>query len=138
LLIATTLFVEWRSEVRDRAKLQATLAAAEQSLQRATASQQDRDRQLNDAVGKLAALKATVVTQQQVLARLPEVLPLPKPLVVTQSVEPGVPSDASSHGVDSVRGKLPEAPGPTTVALPAEDLKPLYDFAVDCKTCQTR
>src|SRR5882757_9615829 len=138
LLIATTLFVEWRSEVRDRTKLQATLAVAEQSLQRATASQQDRDRQLDDAVGKLATLKATVVTQQQILARLPEVLALPKPLVATQTVRPSVASDENPRGADGARGKLPEAPGPSTVALPAEDLKPLYDFAVDCKTCQTR
>jgi len=138
LLIATTLFVEWRSEVRDRAKLQATLALAEQSLQRATVSQQDRDRQLNDAVGKLAALKATVVTQQQILARLPEVLPLPKPLVATQSVQPDAPSDNNPRGAESRAGKRPEAPTPSTVAIPGEDLKPLYDFAVDCKTCQTR
>src|SRR5438552_7744254 len=136
LLIATTLFVEWRTEVRDRAKLQATLALAEQSLQRATASQQDRDRQLNDAVGKLAALKATVVTQQQILARLPEVLALPKPLVATVNVQPAVASDNNSRGAESPSGKLPEAPSPSTVAIPAEDLKPLYDFAVDCKTCQ--
>ena len=138
LLIATTLFVEWRSEVRDRAKLQATLAAAEQSLQRATASQQDRDRQLNDAVGKLEALKATVVTQQQILARLPEVLALPKPLVATQNLQPGGPSDNNPRSAGSPAGKLPEAPSPSIVAIPAEDLKPLYDFAVDCKTCQTR
>src|SRR6266702_1130628 len=138
LLIATALFVEWRSEVRDRAKLQATLAAAEQSLQRATTSQQARDRQLNDAVGKLAALKATVVTQQQILARLPEVLALPKPLVATQNVPPGVASTGNLHGADSAQGKLPEAPSPSAVAIPSEDLKPLYDFAVDCKTCQTR
>jgi len=59
------------------------LAVAEQSLRARTASQQDRDHQLNDAVGKLAALKATVLTQQQILARLPEVLALPKPLVAT-------------------------------------------------------
>src|SRR5882672_2143488 len=97
LLIATTLFVEWRSEVRDRAKLQATLAAAEQSLQRATASQQDRDRQLNDAVGKLEALKATVVTQQQILARMPEVMALPKPLVATQTVQSGAASGGNPH-----------------------------------------
>jgi len=144
LLVATALFVEWRAEVRDRANLQATLAVAEQSLQRATASQQDRDRQLNDAVGKLESLKATVVTQQQILARLPEVLTLPKPLVATpvvatpNDVQPGAASDGSTRQSDSARGKLPEAPSPSTVAIPSEDLKPLYDFAVDCKSCQTR
>src|SRR2546427_6621167 len=114
LLVAAALFVEWRAEFRDRAKLQATLAVAEQSLQRATASQQDRDRQLNDAVGRLEALKATVVTQQQILARLPEVLPLPKPLVATQNLQPDAASDDNSRGAASPSGKLPEAPGPST------------------------
>src|SRR5438552_17349724 len=98
LLVAAALFVEWRAEFRDRAKLQATLAVAEQSLQRATASQQDRDRQLNDAVGRLEALKATVVTQQQILARLPEVLPLPKPLVMQQASKPPDPAAPSIVG----------------------------------------
>jgi len=138
LLIATALFIEWRAEVRDRAKLQATLAGAEQSLQRATASQQDRDRQLNDAVSKLGALKATVVTQQQVLARLPEVLALPKPLVAAANAQPGAASDSNPRGADSARGTLPEGPSPSAVGIPNEDLKPLYDFAVDCKTCKTR
>ncbi len=138
LLVATALFIEWRAEVRDRAKLQATLAVAEQSLQRATASQQDRDRQLNDAVGKLESLKTTVVTQQQILARLPEILALPKPLVATQNMQHGAASDGNPQGAENARGKLPEAPTPSTVAIPGEDLKPLYDFAVDCKTCQTR
>jgi type II secretory pathway pseudopilin PulG len=118
LLIATTLFVEWRSEVRDRAKLQATLAVAEQSLQRATTSQQDRDRQLNDAVGKLEALKATLVTQQQILARLPEILALPKPLVSAPNVQPGVAAGGNPDEADTPRGKLPEAPRPSTVAIP--------------------
>ena len=138
LLVATALFVEWRSELRDRAKLQATLAVAEQSLQRATASQQDRDRQLNDAVGKLETLKATVVTQQQILVRLPEVLALPRPLVATQTVQPGVSLEGNPPPANSGRGKLPEAPSPSAVGIPNEDLKPLYDFAVDCKTYQTR
>lgn len=136
-LIATTLFVEWRSEVRDRARLQATLAVAEQSLQRATTNQQDRDRQLNDAVAKLEALKSTVLTQQQIIARLPEIMALPKPLIATPSAPSTSASDRTSEAA-TAPGKPTEAPRATGVALPAEDLKPLYDFAVDCKTCQTR
>jgi len=137
LLVAAALFVEWRAEVRDRAKLQATLAVAEQSLQRATASQQDRDRQLNDAVGRLEALKATVVTQQQILARLPEVLPLPKPLVMQQASKPPDPAAPSIVGAGTRPGAAPppDAPTPNAATVPSEDLKPLYDFAVDCKAC---
>jgi len=138
LLIATTLFVEWRSELRDRAKLQATLVEAEQSLKRAAASQQDRDRQLTDTVGKLEALKATVRTQQEILARLPEVLPLPKPLVMQQLGPPQASSKVGS-GTASPPGSLPDSPTPSpAAAIPVEDLKPLYDFAVDCKACQAR
>jgi hypothetical protein len=138
LLVATTLFVEWRSEIRDRAKLQATLDKAEQSLERANAAQQDRDRQLADAVGKLEALKATVVTQQQILARLPDVLSLPKPIVMQQAPNPSAATE-SRVGTSLARaGATPDAPTPTTAAIPNEDLKPLYDFAVDCKTCQAR
>ncbi|HLZ14304.1 MAG TPA: hypothetical protein VKP58_17110 [Candidatus Acidoferrum sp.] len=138
LLVATTLFVEWRSEIRDRAKLQATLDKAEQSLERANAAQQDRDRQLNDAVGKLEALKATVVTQQQILARLPDVLSLPKPIVMQQAPNPSAAPESRVGTSVARAGATHDAPTPTTTAIPNEDLKPLYDFAVDCKTCQAR
>jgi len=34
---------------------------------------------------------------------------------------------------------LPHSPTPKANAIiPAEDLKPLYDFAIDCKTCQAK
>ena len=138
LLVATTLFVEWRGEIRERARLQATLAEAEQSLKRATSSQQDRDRQLADTVGKLDALKATVVTQQQILARLPDLLPLPKPIALQQSVPQPSPSKPETEGTPNPSARLPNAPSPTTAGIPTEDLKPLYDFAVDCQACQAR
>jgi hypothetical protein len=138
LLVATTLFVEWRSEIRDRARLQATLDQAEQSLQRANAAQQDRDRQLNDAVGKLEALKTTVVTQQQILARLPDVLSLPKPIVMQQPSNPSGATESRASAAAPRNAASPDAPTPNTAAIPSEDLKPLYDFAVDCKACQAR
>jgi len=137
LLVATMLFFEWRSERHDRAQLQATLAAAEQSIQRATASQQLRDKQLTDTVAKLETLKSTVRSQQQVLAHLPDVLPLPTPLrqtsappLATIEIEPpsGPPGSAQK----------PTAPQPQGTTIPNEDLKPLYDFAVDCKACQAK
>jgi hypothetical protein len=35
---------------------------------------------------------------------------------------------------------LPDAPGPaqTQTVIPNQDLKPLYDFALDCKSCQAK
>ncbi len=132
-LIALAFFFEWRSERQDRARLQAALSQAEQSLQRATASQEQRDKQLTDTVAKLEALKSSVKTQQQILAKLPDVLPLPKP------IQPS--STDSNPGIAQTKppsGAQPEAPTPNTTLLPSEDLKPLYDFAVDCKACQAK
>src|SRR5215475_1576842 len=106
LFIAAVLFLEWRSERQDRARLQAALSLAEQSLQRATASQEQRDKHLTDTVAKLESLKSIVKTQQQILARLPDVLPLPKPIVV--------PPDAGDH----LAPILPDAPTPNQTILP--------------------
>ena len=131
ILIAGTLFFEWRSERQDRARLQAALSVAEQSLQRATASQEQRNKQLTDTLAKLESLKTTVKTQQQILAQLPEFLHLPKPI--------GPSPNASEAGSAQIVGtSLPDTPNPAPIALPFEDLKPLYDFAVDCKACQAR
>jgi len=136
LLIAVVIFFEWRGERKDRAQLQTQLAQAEQSLQRATASQAERDKQLTDTLSNLNDLKATVKTQQQLLAKLPDVLPLPKPIQPL----PTTADSKSPGGKSAPEGRtLPNAPAPGgAVALPSEDLKPLYDFAADCKACQAK
>ncbi len=138
LLIATILFFEWRAERRDRAQLQATLASAEQSIQRATASQQERDKQLSDTVARMESLKATVRTQQEIITRLPQVLPLPTPLGPTPDNDP---SQSKGHAASSVVSAKPDSPTPKgniPTTIPPEDLKPLYDFAVDCRACQAK
>ena len=129
LLIAAAFFVEWRAERQDRTRLQAILSQAEQALQRVTTSQQQRDRQLTDTLAKLESLKSTVKSQHRILATLPDVLPLPKPIVRSP-----VTSDSAKETRPG--NVLPAAPTPAI--LPPEDLKPLYDFAVDCKACQAK
>lgn len=45
------------------------------------------------------------------------------------------------EGLDSTRStssKLGAKPVETNAVVPAEDLKPLYDFAIDCKACQAK
>lgn len=135
LLIAVAFFFEWRSERQDRARLQAALSEAQQSLDRASANQQQRDKQLTDTVAKLESLKSTVRTQQQIVAKLPDVLPLPKPMLQPSNATAVNPEGAQSR---PKAGALPDAPIPSPTILPPEDLKPLYDFAVDCKACQAK
>jgi len=64
---------------------------------------------------------ARIVTPAQIIHDLPNQLPLPS-LIVLQSAQAS-----------------PDSPTPQTNAvIPAEDLKPLYDSAIDCKTCQAK
>jgi type II secretory pathway pseudopilin PulG len=128
VLLAVVLFEAWRAQQRDRDALQAELAATKQLLSAADSRQHDRDAQLAQTLATFAAEKRAVVTPTQIIRELPAQLPLPSPIVL-QSV-PAPPNSAPS---------LPNSPRSQAGAvIPAEDLKPLYDFAIDCKACQAK
>src|SRR5262249_23295203 len=94
------------------------------------------DRQLTDTLAKLDGLKATVRTQQQILARLPEVLPLPKPIQESpaQVEAPGATSSVKA----SAKADVPDSPNRPSATIPPDDLKPLYDCGGDGKAWQAR
>jgi len=125
LLVSAVLGVAvvqaWRADRRERSQLEAELAATKQLLAAADARQHYRDEQLAQTLATLAAEKRTIVTPAQIVRELPSQLPLPSPLVLQSA-------PAS-----------PNSPAPQTNAvIPAEDLKPLYDFTIDCKACQAK
>ena len=121
LLLALAVFFSWRADRRDRSQLESELAATKQLLAAADARQHDRDAQLAQTLATLAAEKRTIVTPAQIIHDLPSQLPLPSPIVL---------QSASAS---------PNSPSPKTNAvIPAEDLKPLYDFTIDCKACQAK
>src|SRR5712691_8149348 len=120
-LLALAVYFSWRAERRERSQLESELAATKQLLAAADARQHDRDAQLAQTLATLAAEKRTIVTPAQIVRELPSQLPLPSPLVLQS-----VPAS-------------PYSPTPQTNAvIPAEDLKPLYDFTIDCKACQAK
>jgi hypothetical protein len=120
-LLALAVFFSWRADRRDRSQLESELASTKQLLAAGDARQRDRDNQLAQTLATLAAEKRTIVTPAQIIRDLPAQLPLPSPIVLQSA-------PAS-----------PNSPVPKTNAIiPAEDLKPLYDFAIDCKTCQAK
>ena len=137
-LVATlvaAIFFAWREDRRDRTQLAAQLAAAQQALNAADARQHDRDAQLQQSLAAIAAQKRAVQTPAQILADLPHELSLPMPFVLEQNPLPDNPSAKSGGNSQSERG----AAGPATqVVIPPEDLKPLYDFTLDCKACQAK
>jgi hypothetical protein len=120
-LLALVVYFSWRADRRDRDQLAAELAATKQLLSAADARQHDRDAQLAQTLATLAAEKRTILTPAQIVRELPSQIPLPSPIVLQ--------SPPAS----------PNSPSPQTNAvIPAEDLKPLYDFTIDCKACQSK
>jgi hypothetical protein len=117
-LLAPAVYFSWRADRRDRSQLASELAAPKQLLVAADARQHDRDIQLAQTLGALAAEKRTVVTPAQIVRELPSQILLPSPVVLQSTpASPNLPSPQ------------------TKAAIPPEDLKPLYDFTIDCKAC---
>ncbi|SRR6266436_2401867 len=131
--LAAGVFVAWRDARKEQAALQAELKTTQQALAEAAARQATRDAAVNNLVAGLKKTEATVQKPAQVVAALPSVLTLPEPITI--ETEP----PASKNHVDGIGrpGSLPNDIEPK-VNFPAADLKPLYDFAADCKACQAK
>lgn len=158
IILATTIFVAWQADRRDRTQLAAQLAAAQQTIAQAAASQHDRDTLLNQTLAQIAAEKQAAVSTTQILKDLPSAITLPQPITLQPSNTENVgarfiaPSAAatstnSEQSANTQPGanqtNLPNNPTPkpsqpVDAVLPAADLKPLYDFALDCKACQAK
>jgi len=145
LVLIAVIVISWREDRRDRAQLAAQLASAQQALNAADARQHDRDAQLQQSLAAIAQSKRTVQSPTQILADLPNQLPLPTPLTFeAPAPQPGIA--ASSTGTpacaDAAKRKLsPKNCADTrspSLVIPPEDLKPLYDFTLDCKACQSK
>ncbi len=158
VLLAITIFVSWQADRRDRAQLAAQLAAAQQTIAQATANQHDRDTALNQTLAQIATQKQTVLTSAQLLKELPGVFSLPAPITqqsgysgnvgarfiaLSTDTPPTNPQQIVNAQPGATQSNLPNNPTPKPgqpqdAILPAADLKPLYDFALDCKACQAK
>jgi hypothetical protein len=139
LLITATLAIAvlgaWRADRRDRAQLAADLAAAKQALAQADTRQHERDAQLVQTLATLAAEKRTTTTPAQIVRDLPQQISLPSPIVLqpAPSPNPGAEPTRAGKAADPARDS-----NQTQAVIPAEDLKSLYDFTLDCKACQSK
>lgn len=132
LVLGVSVYFAWRGAQREQAQLKAELQATQKALADADARQQSRNSELAQVVAQLNEKKATVQSPAQIVKALPDVLPLPTPL--------SLPTEAAGVALPAVPGgaKQPVEPPNPKVQLPAEDLKPLYDFAVGCRECQAQ
>ena len=158
--VCVAVIQAWRADRRDRAQLAAELAATKQLLVAADARQHDRDAQLAQTLAALSAEKRAIVTPAQIVRDLPNQIPLPVPITLqadrasTVGATLGSPAANASTAATGEASLAPtngsSAPSVATTSsqssqkpmanaiIPAADLKPLYDFALDCKACQAR
>jgi hypothetical protein len=129
----------WRAERADRARLAGELVSARQSLAQADDRQHTRDSQLLQTLATLAIDKRNVTTPTQIIRELPQYLNLPTPLTLQTAPPSQPPTKPDTHGAASPGATdLAKHNTQTQVVIPAEDLKPLYDFTLDCKACEAR
>jgi len=143
--LAAIVLAAWRADRRDRAQLAADLATGRQALAQANARQHDRDAQLLQTLAALAAEKRTVTAPAQIIRELPRQLPLPIPLALQSAanLRNGTCSSGpvcGPEGLDSTRpsSNRSSAAAVSEAVVPAVDLKPLYDFSLDCRACQAK
>jgi type II secretory pathway pseudopilin PulG len=132
-VLAASVFVAWRDARAQQAALQAELKTTQQALAEATARQASRDAAVNDLVAGLKKNETAVQKPAQVVAALPGVINLPTPI----TIEPERPASEGGPYTGKNGSSKPSGIQPK-VNFPAEDLKALYDFAVDCKACQAK
>jgi hypothetical protein len=118
-ILAVSLIVAYKSEVRARAQLQEQLKSAQAAIDASSAQESARNVALKKQLAQLQKKAAAVQTPDQAIEALPSVLPLPEPIT------PPAPTQ-------------PNSPAPKFVQLPVADLKPIYDSAVVCKECQAQ
>ena len=151
----------WRAERRASGKLATELAATKQLLAAADARQHDRDAQLTQTLSALEAQKRAVLTPAQIVSELAKRIPLPEPVTLNQAPNrpsqsrgtiPRSPSDAPANAAANLaNNQTSQATGSTTITetstqlgappqavIPRADLKPLYDFTLDCQACQAK
>ena len=139
VILALAPTVVWRTDRNDRARLAAELATAKQSLAQADDRQHTRDSQLLQTLATLAADKRNVTTPAQIIRELPQYLTLPTPLTLQTAPPSQPPTKPDTDGAASPGATDPAKHNTQTqVVIPAEDLKPLYDFTLDCKACEAK
>ena len=139
--LALAWFFSWRADRRDRTQLAAELAATKQLVAAADSQQHTRDARLAETLKSLAAEKRAVVTPAQILSALPRELGLPSPIVLQTTPAASSNNTPAKSGKPAGGNDSPASsakPAPAQAILPAEDLKPLYDFTIDCKACQAK
>jgi len=130
MVSGVSVYFAWRGSQREQAQLKAELQATQKALTDADTRQKARNTELEKILAGFNAKKAAVQKPEQVVKALPAVLPLPAPIL-----DVPVGNVGASSAPD---GKASASTPKSNVLLPSADLKPLYDYAVDCQECRAQ
>ena len=153
VVLAVSVFVAWRTVRQEQTQLQEKLKVAEAAVRDANAREATRGVALQQQLAEILKQKKAVQRPEDVVKALPGVLPLPTAITLSEGSGVSAAQTESrtltSFGLTSktVRmtnervtnpnnGVSPSNAATGDLRLPAEDLKPLYDFALECKACQ--
>ena len=157
VVLAVSVFVAWRAVRQEQAQLQEKLKVAEAAVLDASAREATRGVALQQQLAEIQRQKKAVQRPEDVVKALPGVLPLPTAITLSEGSgvsaaqtesrfltrkQSGAGMTSKTVGMTNERAANPNnGASPSNAAtgdlkLPAEDLKPLYDFALECKACQ--
>ncbi len=140
VLLTTFVAIEvaWRAQISDRATLAAELAATKTALEAAAARQQERDAKLADTLAAIAKQKRAVQSPAQIVKEMPLQMHLPAPIALQNApAASGSLLGESSSQTPKTDGTSSDSKASNLQAVvPGEDLRPMYDFALDCQACQ--
>lgn len=142
LVMAGVLVRAWLADRAQHAELAAALATARKELDAASARQRATDATLAQQLAAIENAKRRVTRPSEIVRKLSRDLTLPKPIVLASGVNPP-PQTAPAHSTEKLSplralASKEQAQPPISAVMPADDLKPLYDFTQDCKACQAR
>lgn len=151
----------WLISVEARRQFESAMAAQQALIAKANAEEHEQGDALKNLLKDIADIKKKTRTPPEIIKELPKYLPLPAPITIPLARQPGsvefrqlTTSAEKSSLRDETKKGLTDAPvlrrGAATVAsptasvlrsnaldarLPLQDLKPLFDFVQDCRTC---
>lgn len=153
--------ITWKESRGDLSRLESIIAAQQQVINAAESREHDRDAAVKDTIAKIAAIKKSTQTPEQIINALPQFLHLPQPITFnpqaaasTRAVQSGkgttIPNGApETDQTRTATSNLPlpaspdgssssQSPATQNATIPAADLKPLFDYIQDCRSCQAQ
>lgn len=141
IILGTLWYKNWHSNAKSEADLKGRLVSYERTIADANLRLSQRDKELGAALEQVKKVKAEMRTPGDIVKALPQYLPLPSPIRLDSADRDGLHLDKGAKMSRSpevaTKRVEDEAPSPVpAVSLPIEDIKPLFDFTQDCRSCK--